>query len=322
MKYLVTGGNGFIGSVLVRRLAGAGHSVRCLLRPTSDTSRIANVPFETARGDVRDLASVRAAMAGCDCTIHLAAPGGWEMDDPDVLSAVIEGGTRNVLAAAEGRREHRVVFVSSTAAVNASSTPVEFDESSPFTIDDPILAYAHAKHRAERATAEAVARGVDAVIVNPAEVYGPGDTALGTAQNLVDFATSTPVLVCDGGTSIVHVEDVVTGILAALERGRTGERYILAGENVSVRRLAGIVLDVEERPARVVQVPNGLVRGIARAAVRMRLPLPFNPHVVPYATRYWFMNSAKARRELGVSFRGARETVESTLEWLRHKGFI
>lgn len=322
MRVFVTGGNGFIGSTVVRKLVGAGHDVRLLLRAASKVDRIVDLRFERALGDVRDLTTVRAGMAGCDCTIHLAAPGGWEGDSATTLATVIENGTRNVLTAAESLPGHRVVHVSSTAAVSASNEPRVFDERTPFNVNDESLKYAHAKHRAELKALEAFRQGVPVVIVNPSEVYGPHDTALGTAGNLVDFAKSTPVMVCTGGTSIVHVDDVATGIIAALERGQPGQRYILGGENLTIRELAQLVLEFIGRDTRIVTVPNGVLRLIARVAVRTKLPVPFNPHAAMYATHYWFVDNKKARRELGVSFRSARRTVAGTIEWLRSAGHL
>ncbi|HEY5063086.1 MAG TPA: NAD-dependent epimerase/dehydratase family protein [Gemmatimonadaceae bacterium] len=317
MKVFVTGGNGFIGSVVVRELIARGHDVVCLLRVASRTERIDGLALGRALGDVSDLESIRAAMAGCDCTVHLAAPSSWDGDDAAAVRRVIEGGTYNVLRAAGELADHRVVFVSSTAAVNGANVPRLFDERSEFTLLDPVLRYAHAKHRAEIQAHESFRSGVPVVIVNPAEVYGPGDTGLVTAGNLIDFATSNPVLVCRGGTSIVHVADVAVGIVAALERGRPGERYILGGENLTIRQLAELCLELLGKRARIVMVPNRMARALAGASVRLHLPMPFNPHVVPYATRYWFVDNGKACRELGLTFRGARETIGSTLAWLR-----
>src|SRR5438309_738245 len=177
MRVFVTGGNGFIGSVVVRRLVDSGHRVVCLFRKTSRPDRIIGLPFERAIGDVRDAESLRAPMRTCDATIHLAAPGGWEADEPALAGAVIEGGTRNVLGAAAELRNHRVVLVSSTAAVAASDEPRVFDESSDFHVADGSLVYAHAKHRAELHAREAYERGVPVVVVNPSEVYGPRDTS-------------------------------------------------------------------------------------------------------------------------------------------------
>jgi dihydroflavonol-4-reductase len=319
MNVFVTGGNGFIGSVVVRQLVASGHRVVCLLRASSRVDRLDTISFDRALGDVRDIASLRAAMSACDCTIHLAAPGGWESDEPSLLHSVIEDGTRNVLDAAVELSDHRVVIVSSTAAINASDTPCIFDEHAEFTVRDPGLHYAHAKHRAEVYARAASERGVPVIVVNPAEVYGPGDT-LGTAANLIDFVRSTPVLVCRGGTSVVHVDDVARGILAALQRGRPGERYILGGENLTIRQLAELCLELVGRRTLVVTVPNTAARIASRVAIRLHIPVPYNAHVVPYATRYWFVDNGKARRELGVTFRDARETIRSTLEWLERSG--
>ncbi len=320
MRAFVTGGNGFIGSAVVRELVRTGREVTCLLRPTSRTERIDDLPVARAAGDVRNLDSLIAGMRGCDCTIHLAAPGGWMGDDPSELRRIVEGGAHNVLTAAAQLPGHRIVLVSSTAAVNGSESPEIFDESAPFTVDDPALVYAHAKHRAELLARDAAERGVDVVVVNPAEVYGPNDTMMCTAGNLVDIAKSTPVLVCDGGTSVVHVDDVAAGVVAALDRGRSSERYILGGDNLTIRQLAELVLEIVGRRAPIVTVPRSVARWMSRWAARLPLPLPYNPHVVPYATRYWFVDATKARRELGVSFRGARETIGSTIEWLLKSG--
>ncbi|HEV8449640.1 MAG TPA: NAD-dependent epimerase/dehydratase family protein [Gemmatimonadaceae bacterium] len=322
MRVFVTGGNGFIGSAVVRELVARGHTPVCLLRKTSDTKRIDALSFERAEGDVRDLASVRAGMARCDGTAHLAAPGGWHADDAAGLEDVIVNGARNVLESAAEIPGHRVLLVSSTAAINASDGPTVFDERAEFAVKDPRLHYAHAKHKAELVAREAFNRGVAVVIVNPAEVYGPGDTALGTSANLIDFAKAIPVLVCDGGTGVVHVDDVATGIVAALERGRPGERYILGGENITVRRMAELTLESTGRHVPIVPVPNGISRFVASAAIRLHVPVPFNPHVVPYATLYWFVDSSKARRELGVTFRDARATIASTIDWLRGAGML
>ena len=322
MKVFVTGGNGFIGSKVVRELIAGSHAVTCLLRTESKTDRIDAYSFERAPGDVRDVDSLRTAMARCDATVHLAAPGGWHADDASSLESVIVGGAQNVLDVATQLRDHRVVIISSTAAVNASTRPVVFDETAAFTVENPRLHYAHAKHKAELVARAAFERGVQVVIVNPAEVYGPGDSAVGTSSNLIDFAKSWPVLVCDGGTGIVHVDDVARGIVAALERGRPGERYVLNGENLTVRQLASLVLEFTHRRVPIVPVPNGMSRVVADLAIKLHVPVPFNPHVVPYATLYWLADSRKAQRELGMTFRGARETIGETIEWLKAEKLI
>jgi dihydroflavonol-4-reductase len=121
---------------------------------------------------------------------------------------------------------------------------------------------------------------------------------------------------------VAHVADVALGIVRALERGRPGERYILGGENLSVRELAELTLRLTGLRRRVVPVPNGLIRWVTGVATRLSVPLPYNPKLIPYVTRFWFADASKARRELGVTFRPARETLASTIEWLVEAGHL
>lgn len=322
MKVFVTGGNGFIGSAVVRLLIAGGHQVRCLLRQSSQTERLAELPYERVEGDIRDAAAVARGLEGCGAVIHLASLSAWDLIDSPLMDEVVEGGTRNVLAAATARPGTRVVFVSSILAINGSAAPQPFDETATWTLDERELIYSRSKRQAEALCQDAVKAGVDVVIVNPGEVYGPHDTALITACNLIDFAKSSPVLVCDGGTSVVHVDDVALGVVRAMERGRRGERYILGGENLTIKQLAEHCLSLLGQKKTILKFPNFIIRAVAAAGKKLHLPLPFNPHVIPYATRYWFMDAGKAQRELGVSFRSARDTLAPTLAWLKESGRI
>lgn len=322
MKIFVTGGNGFIGSVVVRRLVEQGHHVRCMLRDTSDTARLSGLEFERAPGDVRDAATVLAGAQGCDGIIHLASLSSWNDIHSPLMHDVVIGGSRNVLDAARAAGNLRTVFVSSIIAVNGTADPVVQDETSECTLPLHKLVYAQSKREVEAMCRAAAAKGLPVTIVNPAEVYGPEDTALITAGNLIDFAKSSPVLVPSGGTSVVYVEDVADGIIAALERGRPGERYILGGENMSIRQLAELTLELLGQKKKIMLLPNGLIRGVAKVGSALHIPLPFNPAVIPYATLYWFMDNAKAKRELGVTFRPAREALVPTIEWLKSSGRV
>jgi dihydroflavonol-4-reductase len=322
MKVLVTGGNGFIGSVVVRTLLAGGHTVRCLLRPTSQTDRIQGLSYERAEGDVRDAASVARALSGCQAALHLASLSAWDLIDSPLMDEVVEGGTRNLLEAARAQSGTRVVFVSSILAVNSSSSAQVFDETAEWTLPDKGLKYSRCKRKAEAMCLDAAREGLDVLIVNPGEVYGPHDTALITACNLIDFAKSSPVLVCDGGTLVAYVDDVALAVVRAMEKGRRGERYILGGENLTVKQLAEQCLEILGQKKSILKMPNGLIRAVAAIGGKLHIPLPFNPHVIPYATRYWFMDSGKAQRELGVHFRSARESLAPTLAWLKESGRI
>jgi len=322
MRVFVTGGNGFIGSVLVRKLIQQGWRVRCLLRTTSDVRRIADLDFERVTGDVRDSAAVAEGNRDCEAAIHLASIANWSNMSAKEMEDVVVGGTRNVLAAARQTGCAKLVYVSSSLAVCGSPKPKIFSEAAQNTLALDELGYSRAKTEAEGLCRQAVSQGLHVVIVNPCEVYGPDDTTLVTAGNLIDFAKSSPVWVCSGGTAVVHVDDVAAGIMAALDRGRPGERYILGGDNLTVRQIAELTLELFGQKKRIIQLPNWLVRGLAWVGHNLRIPLPFNPEVVPYATRYWLMDNSKACRELGVKFRGARETLMPTVQWLRESGYV
>jgi dihydroflavonol-4-reductase len=321
-KILVTGGNGFIGSIVVKTLLQQGCQVRCLLRESSKTDRLAGLSYERALGDVRDLASLKQAAAGCHGVVHAAGLSSWNLIDSPLMKEVTEGGTRNLLEAAREAKVQKVVYVSTGSTINGSDEPRVFDESSKFELENAGLNYTNQKRAAERICLSFNAEGLPVTIVNPPETYGPNDTELITAGNIVDVVKSSPVILCSGGTIVGHVDDVAMGIVRALERGRPGERYILGGENKSVRELAEVTLEILGVKKRIVMLPNAVIRGAARGALALHLPFPLNPRLIPYATRYWFLDSSKAQRELGVTFRSARDTLAPTLAWLRETGRV
>ena len=325
MRILVTGGYGFIGAHVVRQLLAREHTVRVLVHsPRSDTRRLDGLPVEWAVGDVRDSAALSAAMADCEACIHLASPSAWADIRTGPVESVVVDGTRTVLRAAHASGTRRVVFVSSSTAVNASTRPVVFDETAAFELEGSGLRYAVAKHHAERAARDVAAgTGLEVVVVNPGETYGPDDTGMVTAGNLRDMLRDWPALGCHGGTAVAYVEDVAAGVVLALEKGRPGERYILGGENLTVEQLIRMTLDIAGQHRKpVVILPNALVLGLVRVLTRFGLPSPVEPGVVEYATRYWFVDDRKARTELGYTPRPARQAIEPTVAWLYRAGLV
>lgn len=321
MRILVTGGNGFIGSVVVRMLRARGLDVRCLVRRTSRLERIAHLGCDLVIGDLLDLFSLQSAAKGCKAVIHLAGIAKWNLIHSPFMFDVVAGGSLNVLRAAIAAGIERMVYVSSTAALAGTPAPALQNEDSPSPLRLDRYPYARAKHRAEEFCEEYSDR-ISVTIVNPGEVYGPDDIELVTAGNLLDFARSNPVVVCKGGTSVVYVDDVAAGIIAALEKGQNRERYILAGENITIRNLAKLTNELLSLKKNFITLPTSAMRAASWAGRKLHVPLPFNPEVIPYATLYWFTDNRKAVRELDARFRNAESTLQPTLEWCMNTGRI
>jgi dihydroflavonol-4-reductase len=323
MRIFVTGGNGFIGSRVVRQLCAAGHEVRLLLRPASKTHRIDGLPWERVPGDLGDAAALRAGMDGVDGVVHLASVSSWAQIRSPVMRTVVLDGTAAVLAAARAAGGPRVVYVSTVAAVNGTRRPEWMTEETAFKLPPEPFVYATAKHAAEEMCRAAAAEGLPVVIVNPCEVYGPEDDDFITASYLRDALRDWPALATSGGTALAHVEDVAAGIVAALTRGRSGERYILGGENRSVRQIVELALEAGGQSGKlVVQPPRALLVGAVGLLARLGLPTPVDPDLLAHAVLYWYVDSAKAQAELGYTFRPARETVQSVVDWLIAAGHV
>ncbi len=314
---LVTGATGFIGRHLVPLLLEAGYPVRCLVREQSRKrgQRYLPVEAEVVEGDLYDAAGVRSAVEGCGGVLHLASPSAWDLlGDPIVEDKILEG-VRNVFESASGCGVRRLLFVSSLAALGPSrENPVT--ESQPTPIPRGLY-YAHGKRKAEDWLREAAeTAGMETVVIYPGEVYGPGDDDFVTAANLVRLLQQRPRLVPDGGTAIVHVEDVARGIVAAWTKAPAGSSYLFAGDNLRLKELGDRTLRAAGKrghygvlPWVLLAVPVWLERALG---LRLGLDAP----VLEYARYRWFADGEKAREELGLTFRNADGILEPTLRWL------
>lgn len=322
-RIFVTGGNGFVGSHVVRQLIERDYEVVCLLRESSRTERIDHLPLIRVFGDVRNQESVEQGMKGCEGVIHLASLSNWKDIQSDLMPEVVVKGSQNVMNSAQKLGLIRTVFVSSCTAINGTDEPSLLHEGSPFTLPNTkTFAYAHAKKHVEEYCFKISKEDLPVIIVNLSEVYGPHDLDRVTSTNLIDFAVSNPVLVCSGGTGVIHVNDAAAGIIKAYEKGISGERYILSSENLTIRELADLTLKLLDQKKRIITLPNPLIRFLATAGKTLRIPLPFEPAVIPYAVKYWFMDNQKSINTLGMSYIPAEETLRQTLEWLQQTKWI
>lgn len=322
-KIFVTGGAGFIGSRVVKMLLEQGYEVRCLLRNTTNTRRIDGLGYEKFIGDITDAASLNEGMKGCDGVIHLASLSNWKDIKSAKMPMVVIEGSKKVLDAAKENGNIKVVYVSSSTAVDGTDDKKVLDENSPLTLPkNKHYIYAHAKKEVEEYCKQRAKEGQPIVIVNPTEVYGPFDYDKITSGNLIDFATTKTVQLAKGGTSIVYVDDVAAGIIAAYEKGKSGERYILGSDNMEFEDLAKLTLELLAIQKPVKEIGRGMLMNLAWFSKTFGINMGFEPAVIPYAVKYWFVDNTKAKNELGVSFRGAREILEPTLKWVKEEGMI
>lgn len=311
-RVLVTGATGFLGSHLCPALAERGWAVHGLRRPTSDLGPLADADVEWHVGDVLDADSVRAAVDGCDAVCHLAGIGLMSADEETVRRVNVEG-TRTVMDACEAAGVERVVFTSTAGTRRSDGVANEAD------LADPVGAYQESKASAERVVDEYAADGLDAVTVHPTSVFGPRDRKF-TAR-LLALATDPKLpAYLPGGASIVGVDDVVDGIEAALRRGRSGEHYLLGGENLTYGDALSVIAAAVDGHRPLVPVPAtvihaaGPVAGLAGERLDRRV-FPFNADMARLSTRELFYTSAKANRELGYEFQPLREHVSQAARW-------
>ncbi len=322
-KIFITGGAGFIGSRVVKMLLEQGYEVRCLLRNTTNTRRIDGLNYEKFIGDITDPSSLEEGMKGCTGVIHLASLSNWKDIKSSKMPKVVIEGSKNVIEAAKKNGVQKMVYVSSSTAIDGTDDLRILNEDSPLTLpNNHHYVYAHAKKQVEEYCKQEAKNGFPVVIVNPTEVYGPFDYDKITLGNLIDFATTKTVQLAEGGTSVVYVDDVANGIIAALEKGRPGERYILGGDNMEFKDLAALTLEILGIKKPIKKISRKMLLTLAWISKTFGINMGFEPAVIPYAVKYWFVDNGKAKKELGVSFRSPREILEPTLQWAKQEGMI
>lgn len=325
MKALVTGGTGFVGSHVVRALVAAGHDVRVLHRESSRLDALHGLPYEPIIGDILDAAALRAACAGCDWVFHVAAVAAyWRSDVVPMLTANVEG-TRAVLAAARQAGVPRVIVTSSAAAVGLRADRPA-DETEPFNLSSQQFPYGYSKWLAEGVVRAAVARGQDAVIVNPVVVMGPGDLNQISGGFVIELhKRGALVPVTSGGVAVIDVRDVARLHLAAAERGRAGERYILGTANYRLRDWYALIADVIGVARPRLTLPDAalpLIAVGASVAKRAGLPVPVDANQVRLGARDIFFDFSKAWRDLGEPQITMRQSVQDTYEWYAKNGYL
>ena len=328
MLAFVTGATGFVGSHVVRALLAQGASLRLLVRASSNLRNIESLPAERVIGDLRDPASLDKAISGCEVVFHVAADYRLWVRDPDQMYRANVDGTKAVLEAARKNSVRRVVYTSSVATMGFTGNGHLADEDSPVSLGNMIGPYKRSKFLAEQVALDAGRGGMDVVVVNPTTPVGEQDIKpTPTGRIVVDFLKRKFPAYVDTGLNLVDVRECARGHLAALEKGRSGERYILGGENLTLKQILDKLAALTGLPSPKVKVPYvmALATGVVDEVVTGRI-LGREPRATIDAVRMgrkkMFVSSAKAERELGWKSLPVDDALRRAVDWFRQEKYV
>jgi len=328
MKAFVTGATGFVGSHVARVLAEQGADLRLLVRSSSNPKNIQGLKAERVVGDLRDFATFEKAMAGCDVVFQVAADYRLWVRDPEQMYRANVEGTRALLQATRNNRVRRVVYTSSVATMGFTSNGQPADETSPVSLDNMIGHYKRSKFMAEQVAMQAARSGMDVVVVNPTTPVGEQDIKpTPTGRIIVDFLKKKFPAYVDTGLNLVDVTACAHGHVAALEKGRSGERYILGGENLTLKEILDKLAVITGLPSPKVRVPYvvALATGVVDEVVTGHI-LRREPRVTIDAVRMgrkkMFASSVKAERELGWRAVPVDDALRRAVEWFQANGYV
>jgi dihydroflavonol-4-reductase len=327
MRCFVTGATGFLGSHVARLLLAQGAELRLLVRAGSRLENVADLPAERAVGDLRDLESLKRGMAGCEAAFHVAADYRlWAVNGKELYDSNVDG-TRNILQAARESGVGRVVYTSSVATMGFGNNGKVTDENTPVALGDMIGDYKRSKFLAEQLVIAAARGGQDVVVVNPTTPIGERDIKpTPTGRIVVDFLNRKFPAYLDTGLNLVDVRDCAAGHLVAMEKALPGERYILGGENLTLKQILDKLAAITGLPSPNIRLPyavayaTGVVDTLITGAIRKREPR-VTLDSVKMGRKKMFVTSAKAERDLGWNAGPVDGALRRAVEWFRANGY-
>lgn len=328
MVTLVTGGTGFVGSSVVRLLLERGECVRALVRPNSDRRNLDGLDVELFEADLTDEASLVAASSGVSSVYHVAADYRLWVRDAQAMHRTNVAGTVNLIRAASKAGARRIVYTSSVCTLGIPKGGIPGDETTPVSFQDMMGPYKQSKYLAEEAVRKLILdEGAPVIIVNPSTPIGPRDIKpTPTGRMVLDAARGRIPAFVDTGLNLVHVDDVAAGHLLAHDRGEIGQRYVLGGENLSLREIFSVIATLCRRRPPNVQLPPLAVLPIALAmeclaALTGKPPLT-TVDGVRLARKKMFFSHKFAEEKLGYHPRPAVQGVQDALKWFETSGLL
>lgn len=328
MRVFITGATGFVGSHVAKRYAAAGATLRLLTRQTSRLDALAGLDAELVQGDLRQSEKLRSALTGCDALVHVAADYRLWVRDPDEMYAANVTGTRELLKLAREVGVSRVVYTSSVATMGFKADGTIVNENTPVLLDDMIGHYKRSKFLAELEAIQAATEGQNVIILNPTTPIGPGDSKpTPTGRIVVDFLNKKFPAYVDTGLNLVDVDEVARMHVVALERGTPGERYILGGENLTLKQILDRMSAITGLPSPTMKVPHAVAMVFAffdeTITGKMRGKEPrATVEAVRMGKKMMFASSSKAERDLGFQVLPIYNALRSAIDWFLANGYV
>ena len=327
MKSLVTGANGFVGSAVARCLLEAGHEVRCLVRAGSDQSNLKGLPVEISEGDLRDVTSLKRAVTDCENLFHVAADYRLWVPDPETMYETNVKGTQELILAASEADVSRIIYTSSVATLGINLNGNPADENTPSSLNNMTGHYKRSKFLAEQVVQHLTDKHkLPVVIVNPSTPVGPRDVKpTPTGQIVLDTLCGRMPAYMSTGLNVAHVDDIAQGHLLAYMHGKTGERYILGGENLHLIQILQAIDEIVGKKIKRMNIPMGMMLPVAWVMEKVAIATNTQPRAsvdsIRMAEKKMFFSSEKAIRDLGYKYRPSSEAIEDAVTWFQNNGY-
>ena len=327
MKSLVTGANGFVGSAVARCLLEAGHEVRCLVRAGSDQSNLKGLPVEISEGDLRDISSLKRAVSNCENLFHVAADYRLWVPDPETMYDINVKGTQELILAAYEADVSRIIYTSSVATLGINSDASPANESTPSSLNNMTGHYKRSKFLAEQVVQHLTNKHqLPLVIVNPSTPVGPRDIKpTPTGQIVLDTLCGRMPAYMSTGLNVAHVDDIAQGHLLAYMHGKSGERYILGGENLHLIQILQAIDEIIGKKIKRMNISMGMMLPVAWIMEKVAIATNTQPRAsvdsIRMAEKKMFFSSEKAIRDLGYQYRPSSEAIQDAVTWFQNNGY-
>ena len=327
MKVFLTGATGFVGHHVALALAAEGADLRLLVRKTSNLANLEGIPGETHVGDLAEPESLRPALAGCDAVVHVAADYRLWIPDPKAMYRANVDGTRELLRLAREAGVPRAVYTSSVATMHFRTDGIVINEDTPVSLADMVGHYKRSKFMAEQEAIAAARGGQRVIILNPTTPIGPNDAKpTPTGRIFVDFLNAKFPAYVDTGLNLVDVAEVARAHVAALTKGRPGNRYILGGENLTLKQILDKMSAITGIPSPKVKIPFAVAATYAffeewiTGRIRGKEPRA-TLEEVRMGRKKMYASSAHAQQELGFRIMPVYPAMRAAIDWFRAHGY-